>query len=151
MHIQIRKYKKSDLQLANKYLTNLIKEEKQYDDNINEKCTINSYYETCMDENHQIFFAEANGITVGYLYGFIQNNGNTVKEKVSEINAIYIEKQYRNIGIGKKLIEEFLKWSKEKDVKITEISVFDKNTKALNLYKKTKFKKIKTTLSLKLK
>ena len=50
--------------------------------------------------------------------------------------------------VGDKLITEFIEWAKEQNVKIIEISVFDTNIKARNLYTKKNFKSVKTTMNL---
>jgi len=149
MEVKIRKCKTEETNIANELLTKLIRFEKQFDNNINENCTVNYYYESVIDNpSHLILFAQIEEKIIGYIYGFIQENGDTTKEKVGQIDALYIEEEYRNMKVGDKLITEFIEWAKEQNVKIIEISVFDTNTKAKNLYKKKNFKQIKTTMNL---
>lgn len=149
MEVKIRKCKTEETNIANELLTKLIRYEKEFDNNINENCTVNYYYESIIDNpSHLILFAQIEEKIIGYIYGFIQENGDTTKEKVGQIDALYIEEEYRNMKVGDKLITEFIEWAKEQNVKIIEISVFDTNTKAKNLYKKKNFKQIKTTMNL---
>lgn len=149
MEVKIRKCKTEETNIANELLTKLIRFEKQFDNNINENCTVNYYYESVIDNpSHLILFAQIEEKIIGYIYGFIQENGDTTKEKVGQIDALYIEEEYRNMKVGDKLITEFIEWAKEQNVKIIEISVFDTNIKARNLYKKKNFKQIKTTMNL---
>lgn len=151
MNIKIRECKKEEVKLANKFLTELIKDEKQYDNNINENCNIDFYYENYIDnENHIILFAEVEELIAGYLYGFIEENGNVCINKVAKLDALYVEEEYRHLGIGEKLITSFKEWATKKGVKIIEVSVCEGNTKAKNLYAKTNFKKVKETLKLEL-
>ena len=149
MEVKIRKCKTEETNIANELLTKLIRYEKEFDNNINENCTVNYYYESIIDNpSHLILFAETEEKIIGYIYGFIQENGDTTKEKVGQIDALYIEEEYRNMKIGDKLITEFIEWAKEQNVKIIEISVFDTNIKARNLYTKKNFKSVKTTMNL---
>jgi len=148
MNIEIREYKKEELKKADELLTKLIHDEKQYDSNINENCIIDSYYETCMQENNQMFFAIENEKIIGYIYGFIENNGDTTIKEVAKIDALYIEKEYRYLGIGKKLINAFTLWANSKNIEIIEISVLNTNQSALNLYTGLNFKETKTILKL---
>ena len=141
MEVKIRKCKTEETNIANELLTKLIRFEKQFDNNINENCTVNYYYESVIDNpSHLILFAQIEEKIIGYIYGFIQENGDTTKEKVGQIDALYIEEEYRNMKVGDKLITEFIEWAKEQNVKIIEISVFDTNIKARNLYTKKNFK-----------
>ena len=64
---------------------------------------------------------------VGYLY----NEKNI-------INEIYIDNNYRNLGIGTNIINDIISKYKE-----TYIYIFKDNKKALKLYKKLEFKVIK--------
>ena len=64
------------------------------------------------------------------------------------IDAMFVDFQYRHLGIGTKLIDEFKKWSKEQKAKFIELKVCQKNSKAIHLYKKNKCKEIKTIMSL---
>ncbi len=149
MEVKIRKCKTEETNIANELLTKLIRFEKQFDNNINENCTVNYYYESVIDNpSHLILFAQIEEKIIGYIYGFIQENGDTTKEKVGQIDALYIEEEYRNMKVGDKLITEFIEWAKEQNVKIIEISVFDTNIKARNLYTKKNFKSVKTTMNL---
>lgn len=149
MEVKIRKCKTEETNIANELLTKLIRYEKQFDNNINENCTVNYYYESVINNpSNLILFAQIEEKIIGYIYGFILENGDTTKEKVGQIDALYIEEEYRNMKIGNKLITKFIEWAKEQNVKIIEISVFDTNTKAKKLYTKKNFKQIKTTMKL---
>lgn len=43
MNVLIKKATINDVDIANQYLTKLIRDEKQYDKNINENCVVNSF------------------------------------------------------------------------------------------------------------
>jgi GNAT superfamily N-acetyltransferase len=57
-----------------------------------------------------------------------------------------IEESYRKKGIGKMLINNFIKWVKENKINRIKVSVYDKNTNAIEFYKKTGFTNYSLTL-----
>ena len=92
MNYNIRKANINDAKRLNKLLTSLIRDEKKYDSNINEEFKVKSFYEYIIDkENNYLLVAEASNNIIGYLYGKIIDDGNTVIDKVAKIDALYIE------------------------------------------------------------
>lgn len=148
MNFEILKCDYENAKKANKLLTKLIKDEKQYDENINEKCIVTSLYEKFYDdEDVCLLVALKEGSVIGYVYGFIENSGDAVINKICILDALYVEKEYRRCGVGKKLINELKIWGKEKDAKHMELKVLLQNEKAKNLYKSLDFKEKKVILS----
>ena len=138
---------KEDAIKANVFLTKLIHDEKNYDKNINENCTINSFYEKIYkDDNNCLLLLKTKEKYIGYLYGYIINN-NAYLKTVAQLDAIFIEKPYRGNGLSKKLINEFKKWSKEKHACFIELKVCNKNNVAMELYKNMDFKETKTIMT----
>jgi ribosomal protein S18 acetylase RimI-like enzyme len=131
------------LQLDN-LLTKLVEDEKiNYDKYINIG-KINGLYQTLLiNNNTHAFVCEENNKIVGYIYCYVNN------ESIGILDALYIEEEYRGLGIATKLIELAINWLKdEKLVKLIEISVMDKNELAKKLYKKLGFQKFKETLRI---
>ena len=100
MNIEILKATTKEMALeANKFLTKLIRDEKKYDNNINENCIINSYYENVYMKNDKcLLLAKINKKYVGYLYGFIINTGNATAEDVIELIEYTKEQVYNKFG-----------------------------------------------------
>lgn len=73
---------------------------------------------------------------IGYLYGYIRNDGDSTIYKTSVLDALYVEKNYRKIGCGKKLIETFKKWSLNSKARYIELKVCIQNKEAINFYLK---------------
>lgn len=145
----IRKANINDCKVLNNLLTKLIRDEKKYDSNINENITINNFYESViLKEETCIFLAEENNKIIGYIYGFICNEGNTVNNLTSLLDAIYVEEDYRNKKIGDKLIREFKNWCDLKNVKYIKVNVYIKNEYAIKLYEKHGFKPKAYTMKL---
>jgi ribosomal protein S18 acetylase RimI-like enzyme len=64
---------------------------------------------------------------------------NTPDENTVELKRMYVKNKYRNKGIGKNVIDEIVKWAKEKGNTYIILETGKKNTDALNLYKKYGF------------
>ena len=131
-------------------LTKLVQSERKYDKNIKESFVVtNNYVNLYNKDNNVLFVARENNLTVGFIYGYIKYKASDfVTKGVAQIDALYVLDNYRNKGIGKKLIDKFYEWCEEDNIKIIEISVFKNNTNAYNLYEKlgyevTEYKMVK--------
>jgi len=125
----------------NKMLTDLIQDErKNYDSNINENYKVQEFYEKFIDnEDKIILVARDNDIILGYVYGFIQDNGNLFNNKIAQLDALFVNEQYRGNGIARSLMKEFINWTREKEVAYVELSVCKDNTNAISLYENEGF------------
>jgi len=149
MDIKLKNATINNIKYANFLLTKLIMDEKKYDDNINENCVVTSLYENFInDDNIFLCFAEIDCNIVGYIYGFLQNNGDAYKESITQLDAMYVEDSFRKMGIGNALIDEFIKWSKKKKAKFIELKVCIDNNDAISLYHKNYFKEVKSIMRL---
>ncbi len=152
MKYNIRKASLSEAQIVNSFLTKLIQDEKQYNENINEKCIVSSLYEKLItNENNCIIVAECNNHLVGYLYGYMQNIGDAYLSPVAQLEAMFVNEENRNNGIGNELIKEFKRWATNKNAKYIELKVCNDNKPAIELYQKNGFKNIKSIMSIDLK
>ncbi len=148
----IRKALPSDASKLNELLTKLIQDEKKYDKNINENCIVTHLYEDLIsNEYNSIFVALENNQIIGYIFGYIVDNGDAYLDLVAKLEALYVEENYRNRGIGNDLIIEFKKWATMNKVKYIEVSVCSKNENAIKLYNKHGFIANKYILNVELK
>lgn len=87
-------------------------------------------------EDAVVYVAE----TEGKIIGMIQANvpGAAEFRHTCEI-GMSVLLQYRNRGIGKKLIQQALEWAHEKRLCIIELEVFSNNRPAISLYSNTGF------------
>ena len=130
------------LQLDN-LLTKLVKDEKNNYDKYIKIEEINGFYQNILvNNNTKAFVCEENNKIVGYIYCYVNN------ESIGILDALYVEEEYRGLGIATKLIELAIDWLKENRVKVIEISVIDKNELAKKLYAKLGFQKFKETLRI---
>lgn len=56
-----------------------------------------------------------------------------------QITNIAVGKSYRGLGVGSKLLEGLINWSKDNGIRVIELEVRAGNTAALGLYKKYGF------------
>ena len=130
------------LQLDN-LLTKLVKDEKNNYDKYIKVEKINGFYQNILvNNNTKAFVCEESNKIVGYIYCYVNN------ESIGILDALYVEEEYRGLGIATKLIELAIDWLKENRVKVIEISVIDKNELAKKLYAKLGFQKFKETLRI---
>jgi len=141
LNFNISKAMLNEMPEINKMLTDLIQDErKNYDSNINENYKVQEFYEKLVDnENKIILVARDNDIILGYVYGFIQDNGNLFINKIAKLDALFVKEQYRGNGIARSLIREFINWARENEVAYVELSVCKDNTNAINLYENEGF------------
>ena len=148
----IEQAKLEDAKEIDRMLTSLIQDEREnYDKNINENYKVHNFYEKYIDnKNNCILFAKANNEILGYVYGFIQNNGQVFNTKIAQLDAIFVKKEYRGNGIAQSLIQELTKWAKEQGATYIELSVCQENEKARKLYKNNGFEDKKLILRKKI-
>lgn len=83
------------------------------------------------------FVVVINKKTIGYLVGElteIEDYRNT--SQIAELEDVFVLENYRNLGIGTRLYQEFINWCKSKGIKRVKVIVSTQNTKAINFYKK---------------
>ena len=141
MKFTISKAMLNEIPEINKMLTDLIQDErKNYDSNINESYKVQEFYEKFVDNDNEIILvARDNDIILGYVYGFIQDNGNLFNNKIAQLDALFVKEQYRGNGIARSLMNEFINWAEEKGAAYIELSVCKDNTNAINLYENEGF------------
>ena len=145
--INYRLAKEEDAKTLNWLLTLLVRDEKQYDDSIDETFVVTSMYEYYInDKTRFIMVALDDDKIVGYLYGFIKNPNDAYQERVAKLDALFVREEYRHMGIAKHLITLFKEWVSDNDIKLMEVSVCSANTFAKKLYLELGFNPFKEIL-----
>ena len=93
-----------------------------------------------MEKTHVSGVAKDKNVILGYLYGFIQNNGNLFNKSIAQLDALFVKEKYRGNEIARCLIKEFEKWAQKKEALYIELSVCKDNVEAINLYESEGFK-----------
>ena len=138
-----------DYEICDSMLKSLIKYESKLDSSIDENSTVSGFHERFMKKHDAFLCYAKSDKPIGYIFGYLTNpKGEGVNTNRVIIKNLYIDEEYRNFGIGKKLVESFANWAKEKyldDYEI-ELNCIANNDKALSFYEKLGFKTVRLTL-----
>lgn len=124
--MKIREYKEEDKEKVKKLVKEVLMEIFNSASNLKDLDSIKKEYE-------KFFVAEKNGKIIGTLG--IKNEGD------ARINRMYVKKEERGKGIGKKLIEKAIKYCKGKFKRIFLTTYIQMNSK--DFYEKVGFKEYK--------
>ena len=141
----IRKASIKDFEILKDIKLKSKKEEMKYSDSLKPLSkTIDIYFEYFKAElkkkNSAVFIAEDKkpiGIIIATYFEPLRISRFARKGYVSNL---YVQKNYRNKGIGKKLLAMSLKWLKENKVKYISLEIHLENKKALNFYRNLGFR-----------
>jgi GNAT superfamily N-acetyltransferase len=156
MQLKIKKATKDDFQTIQKLNFLLFKKEQKDFDNtlkINWPFTTEGekYFQYLMESNNgQVWLALVDGEPVGYLAGKIKSDtpsSRKIKKRAVPDN-MFVLADFRNRGIGGKLVKEFIKWTSLKKVDNIRVTAFAKNSSAINFYKKYGFQEYNLTLEI---
>lgn len=139
MKIELIEANAQNVSVANELLTLLIKTEKSYIENIKDDFVITKHYEEIYkNDDNYLYFASVDGKIVGYLFVYIINDYIN-KSPVAKLDALYVLKEYRNMNIATKLIEDFKLWCQKNNIAYINVTVWSENIVAKKLYMKHGF------------
>lgn len=123
-----------DADRCDELLTKLIQDERQYNDTIDDNYIVTNHFNKMLeDENIIILAYYINNIIVGYI--LIRRTSNNT----CLLDGLYVEKEYRNKGIGKSLLTEAISRIKNMNVRYVDINVMYNNKIAKHIYEKLGF------------
>lgn len=123
-----------DADRCDELLTKLIQDERQYNDTIDDNYIVTNHFNQMLDDENIIILAYyINKIIVGYI--LIRRTSNNT----CLLDGLYVEKEYRNKGIGKSLLTEAISRIKNMNVKYVDINVMYNNIIAKHIYEKLGF------------
>lgn len=100
-----------------------------------DKIFMNLIKKAIYSKNSLVLVSEINSLVVGYLFLSIKKNPFYKLKQYGLIQAIFIEKNYRNRKISTKLVIKALAWCKEKKLKRVSLYVLINNHHAIEVYK----------------
>jgi len=84
---------------------------------------------------------------VGYIVGALaQTKDYRNVKRMAELENMFILEDFQRYGIGTKLFDGFLEWCKSKEATRLKVVASEKNTQAINFYRKNGFKDHDLTL-----
>lgn len=119
--------------------------EVNFDNNLKERC-----YETIkgkqklknrINDEKIIFYVAVNekNKVIAFVDGNIPDDEWWYKDSVAYLNHICVDKDYRNLGIAKKLLKQFEKVAYKKGAKYVRLLTFYRNDLAIAFYKNNGF------------
>ncbi len=85
------------------------------------------------------FVAEVDGKVVG---GCGVQHLNGTDKNIAELQKLYVLKEYRGLGLGKKLVDKSIEFAKQAGYEAIYLETFENMIEAQNLYKKFGFRHI---------
>jgi ribosomal protein S18 acetylase RimI-like enzyme len=156
LKVKIRKAKKEDISAVvrlNMKLTDYIKKLDIYgaESSKVEKCFRKYIRDIIKKRNVIILVAEVNGKIVGTMRGAIQRASPVVSyNKVGRVSGVFVEEDYRRLGLGKKMFEELKKWFTKKKIRILDVMVNSDSKAAISAYEKFGFREYSKNMRLNL-
>ena len=126
----VRKATNDDIEVLNNFFTKLSLSRLKYN-NPSLNIVENNYLNELENENHIIFIDIENNKEVGYLHGYKENDK-------AILDQIFVLEDYREYGIGEKLVKEFKNWSLYNSLKNIEVTIENGN-EAYFLFEKMGF------------
>ena len=123
-----------DANKCDKFLTELIMDERKYNDAIDEDIVITNHFNKMLNDKNVVLLAYyLDSEIVGYIL-IRKINKNTCL-----LDGLYVLEKYRNQGIANSLLNEAINRCKKLNVKYIDINVMEKNEIAKHIYKKLNF------------
>lgn len=118
---------------------------------IDEKEETKANSEEIRNGSKHVYLLESEGKVIGYIAGKIQDLGQDKKVKrIGYIDGIFILKEHRGNGMGKRLIDEMLNWFRTQELEYANLGVSEPNANAINFYNHLNFETIGRDMIIKI-
>ncbi len=146
MEYKIRKAKSEDLEIVQELIRKLcVNENRNFDSTVNPGFYAteegkNSLQGCISGDSSIVLVAEDGGKIIAYVAGGVGRAESYRNIKyICELGSIWVEDEYRSKGVGKRLVEEFEKWCREKKVFRLRVNASASNERAIEFYRKAGF------------
>jgi len=103
------------------------------------------------DSNIHVLLAEADGEIIGYVQGEVTRRSDYMPRTVGQVSLMYVVKELRRKGVGRRLVKELCKFFKSDKVEDLTVRYIIGNKEAEGFWRKLGFESIITTSSTYLK
>jgi ribosomal protein S18 acetylase RimI-like enzyme len=152
--LKIRRAERKDLDAILRLNHKLFeKEHKEYDNSLDLNWTYGRGAKIFSNNiiNDFAAVAEINNKIIGYLAGGVSDSGSSWRTvKIAELNNMFIEEEFRNKRIGKRMVEKFVEWCKNKQIDRISVRASVQNELGIEFYKRVGFKNYDVVLEMKL-
>lgn len=146
----IRKATLDDLGILLDFEQGLIKAERPMDPTIQEGKI--SYYDIgafIRADDTEVVVAEFEGKIVASGYARIKDDRHYLKhDKQGYLGFMFVLEEHRGKGLNKLIIEELVKWCRDRAIYEIRLDVYEENIQAIKAYEKAGFKKHMITMRL---
>lgn len=142
--ILIRKARKSDLKEIMELARQLSKSDYRYDKKVDllwpdSTSGKQHYRKKVFNQKGICFVADFSGEVVGYATASKRKKRNIKKIGRAKLENLYIKRNFRNHGLGKKLIRSFLDWAEEINAEKVFVDAYIGNKRGISFYKRAGF------------
>lgn len=147
MEINIRPATIEDFEKIQELNSLLFKNDQKFDSTLdlswpNSKEGIEYFKNSITSENSCVFVSIVDGKIIGYLIGSISDVKSYRKKiKLGELDNMFVMETHRNLGIGSKLVENFIEWCKTNKVERIRTIASSGNKDAIKFYEQHGLKK----------
>jgi GNAT superfamily N-acetyltransferase len=107
----------------------------------------NEYFTSLLSsQGTHCLIAEAAGKPIGYLVGFIREESTLRPARMAELQSMFVEHEYRNLGLGSRLVTEFFAWCRDQAVVRVAVTAYAANQGAVRFYSRMGFEPKELTL-----
>ena len=90
-----------------------------------------------------LFIAESGDRTVGFISGELREGSPAFRQKTwASVDDVYVERDYRNLGVGRSLLQSVEAWAKEKGAHGISLQVAAANKRGRKFYEELGFREI---------
>lgn len=147
MNIVIREYKEKDEKAFKQSIIDLQNYECAFDpEMLSGEETVDAWFRHVLEENKEkdgrIYIAENNKKAIGFISLRIESKGDEIllpSIRCVFITDFIIQKEFRGKGVGKLLLAKADEYAKERNIPYVKLSVFSKNSNAVEMYHKLGF------------
>ncbi|MFA6408947.1 MAG: GNAT family N-acetyltransferase [Gammaproteobacteria bacterium] len=143
--ISLREAKVADFAILVALSSQLLKYDKAFDKSIDlnwfgTKSGSDFLRERLEGKNGIVFLAEDAKNPIGYVVaGLVEAESYRNIKVVAELEEIFVLEEYRRVGVGKKLVDQFFSWAKEKKADKISVVVSAANLRTIDFYRRMGF------------
>ncbi len=139
----VRRASKDDLTILNEMINKLYKYETSFNSNSNFDFKFDNYFnEYKIDSDTDIILVyECDGLITGYIHASKKFDKQAFDVEYI-VRTIFVDEQYRNNGIGSKLMNNVISILKNRGIKYLDVECYSDNIKSLKFYEKYGFKSL---------
>ena len=151
MNINIKKANKKDLSILLNFGYKLFETEKKFEPllTFSSKKAKEKYIKELENKSSLFLIVELDKKPIGYLYAHAEKiEYFETNKKECEIEVIYLEPEYRGMGISQQLIEKCIIWSRKNNVFRIKAGIYEGNDNSKKAFNKFGFSRYHSTFTL---